>query len=114
MENKTTPLLWIKEREEELKLLEKEVESLESKIKQVGVEIANCEDEIEFIKGLQSKDIGLHYSDESGEKLLKEMKEKLEEKKFSLKKTREELSAKVKKKDNLNVYVGLAHQRRSA
>ena len=111
MENKTTPLLWIKEREEELKLLEKEVESLEAKIKQVGVEIANCEDEIEFIKELQSKDIGLCHSG-SGEKLLIEMRAKLEEKKTSLEKTREELSAKVIKRDNLKVYVGLAYKRR--
>ena len=113
MENKRTPQTWIKAREEELKVLIEETTSLETKIKQVGVEIANCEDEIEFIKGLQSKDIGLHHG-KSGEKLLKEMKEKLEEKKFSLKKTREELSAKVIKKDDLNAYVGLAHQSRSA
>ena len=110
MENKRTPETWIKAREKELKVLEKEVESLETKIKQVGVEIANCEDEIEFIKGLQSKDIGLHHG-KSGEKLLIEMRAKLEEKKASLEKTREELSAKVIKKDNLNAYVGLAHQR---
>jgi len=110
MENKRTPLLWIKAREEELKVLTEEVKPLEAEIKQVGVEIANCEDEIEFIKGLQSRDIGL-YHPESGEKLLVEMRAKLEEKKASLKKTREELSAKVIKKDDLNAYVGLAHQR---
>jgi len=110
MENKRTPLLWIKAREEELEALTEEVEPLEAKIKQKRVEIANCEDEIEFIKGLQSKDIGLHHG-KSGEKLLEEMRTKLEEKKASLERIREELSAKVIKKNNLNAYVGLAHQR---
>ena len=111
MENKTTPRLWIKEREKELKSLEEEIVALDAVMKrQTDVEIANCEEEIQFIEELQSRNVGL-YRAESGEKELVEMKKKLEDKKTSLDKTKKELEAKATKSKNLRVYLELARRK---
>lgn len=111
METKETPRLWIKEREKELKSLEEEVTALEGVMKrQINGEIANCEEEIEFIEELQSRKVGL-YRAETGEKELIEMKKKLENKKIGREKIKKELEAKVTQRDNLKVYVELARKK---
>ncbi len=84
LEEETTQL-WIKQREEELESLKKEIEGWEAVIKKQRVDIANYTEEIQFIEELQNKEIGL-YEAESGEKQLVEMKEELERKKSSLEK----------------------------
>lgn len=104
---KETLGLWIKQREEELKLLEEEVEGLKPFIEENKAKIASCEQEIEYIEGLQSKDIGL-YESKSGEKLLIEMKEKLQGKKKHLKKNLKEWEEKITRSQNLGVYISCA------
>ncbi len=111
MESKGTPLLWIEERERELKLLEQKTAKSETILRQVRISIGNCEDEIEFIGKLQNKDIGLHYP-ESGTQRLIEMKKGLEGKKATLKESQKELERNIVERDNLKVYVGLARQNR--
>ncbi|MBA7641999.1 hypothetical protein ES703_49685 [subsurface metagenome] len=103
MENRTTPRLWIKEREKELKSLEEEIAALEGRI----VETADCEEEIGFVEGLLRKRGGL-YQTESGAKKLVEMKEELENKKIGLEKIKKELEAKVIEREDLRMYVRLA------
>ena len=62
MENRTTPRLWIKEREKELKSLEEEIAALEGRI----VETADCEEEIGFVEGLLRKRGGLGFGEKDG------------------------------------------------
>lgn len=98
---------WIKQREEELKLLKKEVEELKPRIEENKAKISNCKQEIQFIEELQSKEIGL-YEPESGEKLLIEMKEELESKKSPLEKNLKKWEEKITKIQNLDVYISSA------
>ncbi len=110
MEGETTQL-WIKQREEELESLRKEIEGWEAVIKKQRVGIANYTEEIQFIEELQNKEIGL-YEAESGEKQLVEMKEELEGKKNSLEKTEKEWGEKIARSKNLEVYIGLAYRKK--
>ncbi len=112
MLEKETPPLWIKQREEELKLLEKEIEGWgEATFKKQRVEIANYEKEIQFIEELQSKKERL-YEVKSGEKQLIEMKEELEKKKNSLEKTIKEWEEKITRSQNLKAYIDLAYRKK--
>jgi len=106
---KETPRLWIRKREEELELLKKEIETGMPAIKKLRVEIANYIEEIEFIGGLQSREVGL-YEAKSGEKQLIEMKKELARKTNSLKKALKEFEEKITRSKNLNTYIGLAHR----
>lgn len=101
---KETLGLWIKQREEELKLLKKEVEGLKPFIEENKAKIANCEQEIQFIEKLQSKENGL-YEPESGEKLLIEMKEELKSRKSHLEKNIKEWEEKIIRSENLDIYI---------
>ena len=111
MLEKESPQLWIKQREEELELLKKEIEGWKAVIKKQEVDIANYKEEIEFIKKLQNKEVGL-YEAESGEKQLVKMKEELETKKNSLEKTVKEWEEKITKSKNLRTYIDLAYRKR--
>ena len=110
LEEETTQL-WIKQREEELESLKKEIEGWEAVIKKQRVDIANYTEEIQFIEELQNKEIGL-YEAESGEKQLVEMKEELERKKSSLEKTEKEWGEKITRSKNLEVYIALAYRKK--
>ncbi|MBA7494686.1 hypothetical protein ES702_05263 [subsurface metagenome] len=98
---------WIKQREEELKLLKKEVEGLKPFIEENKANISNCKQEIQFIEKLQSKEIGLD-EPESGEKLLIEMKGELESKKSHFEKNLKEWEEKIIRMQNLEVYISSA------
>ena len=110
MEGETTQL-WIKQREEELESLRKEIEGWEAVIKKQRVDIANYTEEIQFIEELQNKEIGL-YEPKSGEKQLVEMKEELERKKSSLEKIEKESGEKITRSKNLEVYIDLAYRKK--
>jgi len=110
MMEKETTRLWIEKREGELKLLEEEIETGMPAIKKLREEIANCIEEIEFIRGLQSREVGL-YEAKSGEKQLIEMKKELEREKNSLEKALKEFEEKITRSKNLNTYIGLAHRK---
>lgn len=111
MENKTTPRSWIEEREKQLRELEEwrspRNKSVEAELKEVLVEIANCEEELEFIQKLENKPSRLP-NVEGMLKQLAKMKSDLQKRKDSLNKQRQDLEAKGIKRDNLKIYVDLA------
>ena len=110
MMEKETPRLWIKQRENELELLEEEIEDKKESIRNQRTDLSNYIEEIQFIEELQSKEHGL-YEGKSGEKLLIKMKEELESKKNPLEKTIKEYEEKIAKSKNLEIYIVAAHKK---